>query len=161
MPVPIYVVVLTGLVGTIVALWLALRQERTTHTHRAPWIIALAALGIDSVFHISVSVGALIAGGWESMWIVIGSTAIAGVFATAWRAPRIAGWWLITTALALPLILMTASAIFPSEAQETVPVSVLLTFYTPRMLIVGGLLIWSITPRRPLRTTSSSSHSGY
>jgi hypothetical protein len=31
-------------------------------------------------------------GGWESAWIAIGSLAIAGVFATAWIRPRIAGW---------------------------------------------------------------------
>lgn len=157
MPVPIYIVVLTGLVGTLVALSVALSHGRISPTHRVPWIIAVTALGIDSVFHVSVSVGALIAGGWESTWIVIGSVAIVGVFATAWLAPRIAGWWLVATALGLPLVLIAANAAFPSEAEQPVPVSVLLTFYTPRMLIVGGLLIWStITRRTPQKTPITS-----
>ena len=160
MPVPIYIVVLTGLVGTLVALSVALSHGRISPTHRVPWIIAVTALGIDSVFHVSVSVGALIAGGWESMWIVIGSVAIAGVFATAWLAPRIAGWWLIATAIGLPLILLAATSVFPSEVEETVPVSVLLMFYTPRMLIVGGLLIWSTLTSRTPRSTPRTWQTG-
>lgn len=158
MPMAIYSVVLTGLVGTIVALVLALRGGRTDPVHRVPWIIALVALGIDSAFHLAISVGALVAGGWGSMWIVIGSVAIAGVFATAWIAPRIAGWWLIATAIGLPLVLIAGNAVFPSEAEESVPLSVLLAFYSPRMLIVGGLLIWSTLTRRATHNTPSASH---
>lgn len=160
MPMAIYSVVLTGLVGTIVALVLALRGGRTDPVHRVPWIIALVALGIDSAFHLAISVGALVAGGWGSMWIVIGSVAIAGVFATAWIAPRIAGWWLIATAIGLPLVLIAGNAVFPSEAEQSVPLSVLLTFYTPRMLLVGGLLIWSTLPRRTTQKGHSTSRVG-
>lgn len=161
MPMAIYSVVLTGLVGTMVALALALREGRTDPVHRVPWIIGLVALGIDSALHLAISVGALVTGGWGSMWIVIGSVAIAGVFATAWIAPRIAGWWLIATAVGLPLVLIAGNAVFPLEAEQSVPLSVLLTFYTPRMLIVGGLLIWSTLTRRMPQSVPRARRVGY
>lgn len=161
MPVPTYIVVLTGFVGTVVVALRALRQGRISPTHRVPWIIAMAALGVDSVVHLAVSVGALVTGGRESMWIVIGSAAIGGVFATAWISPRITGWWLITTAIGLPVLLLAATAVFPSGAEETLPVGVLLTFYTPRMLIVGGLLIWSTLTRRMPQSVPRAGRVGY
>lgn len=150
----IYIVVLTGLAGTIMALLLALREGPTDPVHRLPWIIALVALGLDSAIHVAISVGAVVTGGWQSAWVAIGSLAIVGVFATAWRAPRIGGWWLITTAIALPLMLVLATALTPPVTEETVPVSVLLTFYTPRMLIVGGLLIWSAGSAKQARSNA-------
>lgn len=161
MPIPIYLVVTAGLVGTIVALVLAIRRKRTPPTHRVPWIIALAALGVDSVFHLAISVGSLMAGGWESMWIVIGSIAIAGVFAIAWVSPQIAGWWLIATAIGLPMILAAATTAAPPTVEQPVPLSVLLTFYTPRMIIVGGLLIWSSLPRRTQHVTGPEARHGH
>lgn len=160
MPMAIYSVVLTGLVGTIVALVLALREGRTDPVRRVPWIIALVALGVDSALHLAISVGSLVAGGWGSMWIVIGSVAIAGVFVTAWLSPRLAGWWLVITALLLPVILIVANGFAPPANEQSVPVSVLLAFYTPRMLIVGGLLIWSAgSVRRTYPTAPAESDS--
>jgi hypothetical protein len=161
---PIYVVVVTGLIGTIATLILSMARGREQPPRRVPWIIALVALGLDSAVHVAISIGSLAMGGWESAWIAIGSLAIAGVFATAWIRPRIAGWWLITTAFALPILLFVSSAVWPTS-EETVPVGVLLAFYTPRMLIVGGLLIWAAWPI-PQQTTSeqraeSPAASGY
>lgn len=156
MPVPIYVVVAVGLVGTLAALVIALRAGRVVPTRRVPWVIALVALGIDSALHIAISVGALLSGGWEAMWIVLGSLAIAGVFATAWISPRIAGWWLVATAIALPAILVAGTMESAQGIEQPVPVEVMLGFYTPRMLIVGALLIWSTARRGTSQGTATA-----
>jgi len=144
---PIFIVVGTGLLGTIAVLAISMRIGRDEPHHRVPWIIALVALGLDSAIHIAISVGALTMGGWDEAWIAVGSLAIAGVFATAWIQPRIAGLWLIVTAIVLPLLFLALSAVW-SPTEETVPVGVLLAFYPPRMLIVGALLVWSARPTR-------------
>lgn len=149
MPIPIYIVVGTGLIGTVATLALSIRMGRVRPDHRVPWIIALVALGLDSAIHVAISIGALVTGGWEAAWIAVGSLEITGVFDTAWIQPRIAGWWLIVTALALPLLLLAATAVWTSS-EDIVPVGVLLAFYTPRRLIVGGLLVWSAGPNRVL-----------
>lgn len=149
MLIPIYVVVTIGLLGTVTTLALALRAGRVAPIRRVPWVIALVALGIDSALHIAISVGALVTGGWEAAWIALGSLAITGVCATAWVSPRIAGWWLVATAVALPLILVLTTLLVAQGDEQPVPVEIMLGFYTPRMLIVGGLLLWATTSRRP------------
>jgi len=142
--VSIYVVVGIGLVGSLITCAVALRIGRESPGHRVPWWIAVIALGLDSAFHIAMSVGAVIQGGWESTWIVIGSLAITGVFATAIIRPKIAGVWLIGTAIVLPVVLIIGNAIW-SPGEESVPVEVLLGLYSTRMLVVGALLMWSAT----------------
>lgn len=148
MAIPISIVVLAGLIGTVTTLAVSLAGHRSRPHHRVPWVIALIALGIDSAVHVAISIGALVTGGWDASWIAVGSQAIAGVFALAWIAPRMAGWWLVATALGLPLLLVMTSAVWP-PTEEAVPVGVMLVFYTPRMLIVGALLIWSSFDRAP------------
>lgn len=151
---PIYVVVGIGLAGTLIALVVALTRGRERPAHRVPWWIAVIVLGLDSAFHVVMSTGAVIQGGWESTWLVIGTLAITGVFATAIIRPRIAGWWLIATAIVLPLVLVIGNAISPSSDEESVPVAVLLGFYSTRMLVIGALLVWCATPRKPGSDTS-------
>lgn len=158
MPVAISIVVTAGLLGTVTALIVTLRGYRSTPHRRVPWIIALIALGIDSAVHVAISIGALVTGGWSASWIAVGSLAIAGVFALAWIAPRIAGWWLIATALGLPALLALTSALWP-PTEETVPVGVMLAFYTPRMLIVGALLMWSSFDRAPSHDSQATPQS--
>ena len=150
----IYVVVGIGLIGTLIALVLALTWGRERPAHRLPWWIAVIVLGLDSTIHAVMSTGAVIQGGWASTWIVIGTLAITGVFATAIIRPRIAGWWLIVTAIVLPLVLVAGNALWPSSGEESVPVAVLLGFYSTRMLVIGGLLVWSATSRKPGSDTS-------
>ena len=144
---PIYGVVGIGLAGTLVTLIHAMTQGRKIPARRVPWWIAVIVLGLDSAFHVAMSVGAVIQGGWESTWIVLGTLAITGVFATAIIRPRIAGWWLIVTAIVLPIVLVAASAIWTSSSEESVPIEVLLGLYSTRMLVIGGLLVWCAIPR--------------
>lgn len=146
---PIYIVVGVGLVGTIVSLVMALRGGRARPAHRVPWWIAVIALAIDSALHAAISTGAVIQGGWESTWIVLGSLAIIGVFVTALIQPRIAGWWLMITAIVLPIILVVGNALLTSTEDESVPIGVLLGFYSTRMFVIGGLLVWCASPRHP------------
>lgn len=156
MPIPISIVVSVGLIGTMTALIMRMSAGRSAPLRRVPWVIALIALGVDGAIHVAISVGSLVTGGWEASWVAVGSLAIVGVFALAWIAPRIAGWWLVATAVGLPLLLVVTSALWPST-DEPVPVGVMLAFYTPRMLVVGGLLIWSSIERSASPTPSSSS----
>lgn len=58
---PIFIVVGTGLLGTIAVLAISMRIGRDEPHHRVPWIIALVALGLDSAIHIAISVGVLLA----------------------------------------------------------------------------------------------------
>lgn len=118
---PIYLVVAIGLIGTLVALVVALMRGRERPAHRLPWWIAVIVLGLDSAFHVLMSTGAVIQGGWGSTWIVIGTLAIIGVFATAIIRPRIAGWWLIATAIVLPIVLVVGDTIWPSLGKSPFP----------------------------------------
>lgn len=152
---PIYLVVGFGLIGTIAATSVALRMGRQFPPHRAIWIACLVVLGLDSLLHVAISAGAVVQGGWQSTWIVVGTLAIAGVFMTAMIRPAVAGWWLLVTAIALPSILLVTSAIWPADEQESVPVGVLLGFYSTRMIVIGGLLVWSARPPRPGREPSA------
>jgi hypothetical protein len=54
-PNPIYIVVVTGLIGTIATLILSMTRGREQPPHRVPWIIALVALGLDSAVHVAIS----------------------------------------------------------------------------------------------------------
>ena len=143
-----YVVVVVGLLFTAVVLTTAVLRGRAKPVRPVPWWIAIIALSLDVTIHVVVSIAALVAGGWEGMWIAIGTLAIAGVLATAIIRPRLAGWWFITSAALMPAVLAIAKAILPTSEPSPIPVAVLLGFYSTRAVIVGSLLVWSGTPKK-------------
>ena len=143
-----YVVVVVGLVFTAAVLTTAVLRGRAKPLRAVTWWIAIVALSFDVAFHVVVSIAAFLAGGWDGMWIAIGTLAIAGLLATAIIQPRLAGWWFIASAGLMPAVLVLADTILPASELSPIPVGVMLGFYSTRAAIVGTLLVWSSSPRR-------------
>ena len=143
-----YVVVVVGLLFTAAVLTAAGLRGRAKPIRPVPWWIAIVALSLDVAFHVVVSIAALLAGGWDGLWIAIGTLAIAGVLATAIIQPRLAGWWFIASAALLPAVLAITDALLPADELSPIPVAVMLGFYSTRAAIVGTLLVWSSAPKK-------------
>jgi len=137
-----FMVVITGFVGTLAVLMFSLVWGRQAPRHKVPWVIALVALSLDVLFHLVLSVSAVTYGQFDGWWIVIGTLAIAGVLLIAVIRPRAAGWWFMATAFLMPAVLWFGQSL-ELTGSEQVPVGLMLLVYSTRALIVGSLLMWA------------------
>lgn len=143
-----YLIVGIGLVASIVLLVLALRAGREEPVHRIAWIVGLVALCLGAAFHLLVSYGALSAGGPDMTWVLVGTLALLVTVGVAVLRPRWAGLGLIITGAWFPALLWLAELIVSSGVEETVPVPVMLGFYSVPAAIVGTVLLLSTVTRR-------------
>ena len=106
------------------------------------------ALCLGAAFHLLVSYGALSAGGPDMAWVLIGTLALLVTVGVAVLRPRWAGLGLIITGASFPALLWLAGLIVSSGVEETVPVPVMLGFYSVPAAIVGTVLLLSTVTRR-------------
>jgi len=139
-----FLVVGVGLAVAVVLLVLALREGRHRPRHAALWWVGFVLLALDTVFHIPLAVGSVIAGGLAAAWLIIGALAFGAALWLAFIRPDWAGWALIGTAVGLPLILIVGSAIAPADPEGVTPWQVMLAFYTLPALVMGTLLVLSM-----------------
>lgn len=150
-----YVVVTVGLIYSAAFAMFALWRGRTKATRKPLWIIAIVILSMDVAFHIAMSVGVLLNEPGLGGWVVVGTTAIAGLLLTAIWQPRLAGQALLGSALLMPLALWLVSALPWDLAADLVPLPVILGLWSTRAIIIGILLIAS-QPRMHPETAVSA-----
>jgi hypothetical protein len=155
----LYLVVTTGLVVGLVLLVLAVARGRAAPPRRTPWILALVVLGLDSLLHVAATVGMLVAAGaeqfvWtEAAWFIMGTLGFLAILAVAVLRPRWAGWALLASAAAVPLVfalggLLTPGVTGPDAVDAAPPWPVALVAYSVPAVLSGSLLVLSTTTRK-------------
>jgi hypothetical protein len=133
--------------SAVVMLVLALMRGRpliATPDHLVPWILSLIALGAPASFFLVGAIASSIAEGPN--WMIIGAVGLTALLLVALFRPLWAAWVSIGTALALPLLILIGDAL--ASGPLDIDVARAIGFYTVRSLIIGGLLLWSVHPRK-------------
>lgn len=133
-----------GFVAAVMLLIFSLRAGKRAPQHRALWIIALIALGISILFRFVIFIGASTQGAINDVLpVLVGNLAVILVFVSALWQPRWTGWFLLGSALAVPLISLVFEALMSDRQLDESVVSGLLIFYSIPAIITGTLLVLS------------------
>jgi hypothetical protein len=141
----ILITVIVGVIAAIILLIMSFRAGRSKPEIYIPWVIALVLLGISIAFRFIIVIGGLLnEQSLEILPVLIGNIAVIGVFVAAFWQSRLAGWFLLGSAFAMPLITLIAEAAFNDRfPEETVAVVMVGTFSFPS-IITGILLVLSM-----------------
>lgn len=149
----LYVTVIVGVIASIVLLTLSFRAGRIKPNHNVLWVIALVFLGISIVYRfIIVAGGILNEQATEVLPVLIGNLAVIGVFVAAFWQPRLAGWFLIGSAFAMPLITLIAEATISERFPGETAAAVMFGSYSIPSIVTGTLLVLS------MKQSDSGSH---
>ena len=140
-----FITVTVGVIGSIVLLIMSLRAGRSKPTFNVPWIIALVLLGVSIAFRFIIVAGGLMNEQVMAMLpVLIGNIAVIGVFVAAFWQARWAGWFLIGTAFAMPLVTLIAEATMSDRFPEETAALVMVGSYSIPSIITGTLLVLSM-----------------
>ena len=149
-----YAIVMIGLAVGLVALAVAMAEGRAEPQRRIPWIVALVILGVDTLLHIVASVGLTVAvvtegaSVMDGAWLLMGTGGFLAILAVAVLRPRLAGWALLASAVAVPILLALGGLTVQPDSEGAVPWPVALVTYSVPAAVTGGLLLLSMMPRR-------------
>jgi hypothetical protein len=149
-----YVVVSTGLIVGLGVMVVAIARGHTGPQRRVPWIIALVVLGIDAALHVVASVGLTVAAVTEGAavmdgaWLLMGTVGFLAILAAALLRPRWAGWALLASAVAVPLVFALGGLSVEGDMSDALPWPVALVTYSVPAAVAGGLLVLSAIPVR-------------
>lgn len=101
-----WILVITGLIAGATCLVLSVRGGREPPVHFWAWLLGLILLSAGEAFRILIGVTTVIQGSWAEAWPLVGAAAAACILASAVIRPRLAAWFLLGTAIVLPLILV-------------------------------------------------------
>ena len=105
----------------------------------------MVLLGISVAFRFIIVMGGLLnEQGIEVLPVLVGNLAVIIVFVAAFWQPRLAGWTLIGSAIAMPLMTLIAEAIFNERFPEETVALVMTGTYSVPAIVTGTLLVLSI-----------------
>ena len=134
-----------GLLAALILLIASLRKGRVKPHLQVLWIIGIIALSASILFRLAIIVGTSIQGFFlASLPIVIGNIAVALVLVSVFWQPLWSGWFLIGSAVVMPLLSMLFELlVLQTNLDELVTPVILMTYSLPA-LITGALFIISM-----------------
>ncbi len=129
---------------------------------RWAWIVAIVLLGIGESFRLMVGIGTTVQGGWSVSWPLVGAIAAGFVLAGAVIRPRVAQWFLVATAVVLPLVLLPGTLGWFGLVMPEITAEHVAGFYSLPALVTAGALFVATErlPRRSPRAPGSGTRPG-
>lgn len=138
-----YVVTGLGLVSALFLLVVSIRAGRRTPANHVWWIVALVLLGIGTLAHIPLTVGAVINGGVDGGWVIPGSVAIGLTWWAAFLRPLWCSWLLIASAIVMPTLISLVPLLAGVSESDNVPPPIVFVTYGVPALVSGLFLLLS------------------
>ena len=137
-----------GFLGALVLLIASVRAGRQQPHLPVLWIISIVALSASILFRFALFVGSSIQGSpLATLPILIGNLAVILVLISVFWQPSWSGWFLIGSAVAMPLISLLFELVVIQVKPDDVITPVVLISYSLPALITGILLL--ISMRKP------------
>jgi uncharacterized membrane protein YwaF len=140
-----FVTTIAGFIACVVLLILSFRAGRSTPTNKVLWVIALVLLGISIALRFTFVIGGVLnEQATEVLPILIGNAAVIGAFVAAFWQPRLTGWFLIGSAIVMPLLTIIAETTVRGGFPEETMAAVMVGSYSIPSIITGTLLVLSM-----------------
>lgn len=137
-----------GLLGALILLIASIREGRVKPHHQVLWIIGIVALSVSIIFRLAIFIGTSIQGfPLGSLPIAIGNIAVILVLVSVFWQPLWAGWFLIGSAIVIPLLSVLFELVVLGVTLENLVTPVMLISYSLPALITGTLFV--ISMRQP------------